>query len=38
MEDLDRDLPVVLEVLGQEHGSHAAPADLALDRVAVNEG
>ena len=35
---LERDLAVVLEVLGQVDGGHAARAELALDAVAVGEG
>ena len=35
---LDRDLAVVLEVLGEVHRGHAAGAELALDAVAVGEG
>ena len=35
---LDRDLAVVLEVLGEIDGGHAALAELALDAVAVGEG
>ena len=37
LEDLDRHLAVVLEVLGQIHGGHAALAQLPLDAVAVGE-
>ncbi len=37
-QDLERDPPVVLEVLGQIDRCHPAPAELALDRVAVREG
>jgi len=37
-EDLDGDLAVVLEVLGQVDRGHAAAANLALDRVVVGEG
>ena len=36
-QDLDGDLAVVLEVLGQVHRGHAALAQLALDAVAVGE-
>ena len=32
-EHLDRDLAIVLEVISQEHGRHAALAELALDAV-----
>ena len=35
---LDRDLAIVLEVLGQIDGGHAALAELPLDAVAVGEG
>ena len=37
-EQLERDPPVVAEVLGQVDGGHAAGADLALDPVAVGQG
>ena len=37
LEDLERDLAVVLQVLGEVHGRHAALAELALDAVAVGE-
>ena len=35
---LDRDLAVVLEVLGEVDGGHAALAELALEAVAVGTG
>ena len=35
---LDCHLAVVLEVLGQVHGGHAALAELALEAVAVRQG
>src|SRR6185436_6267727 len=38
MHDLDRDLAVVPRVVRQEHGGHAARAELALQQVAVGEG
>ena len=38
LEYLERDAPVVLEVLGQQHDRHAAPAELTLDAVAVSQG
>ena len=38
MQHLDGDLAVVLEVLRQVDGGHAAPAELALDQVAVGQG
>ena len=38
IEDLDRDLPVVLQVLGQVDRGHAAAADLAFDAVAISKG
>ena len=38
MEHLERDRPVVLQVLGQVDGRHAAAAELAVERVAVGEG
>ena len=37
-EDLDGDLPLVLEVPGQEDGRHPALADLALEGVPVSQG
>src|SRR2546425_10004002 len=37
-EHLDRHLAVVLLVLGEVDGRHAAPAELAVDGVAVREG
>ena len=36
-QDLDRDLAVVPEVLGEVDRGHAARAELALDPVAVGE-
>ena len=36
LQDLERHLAVVLQVLGQVHGGHAALAELALDQVAVS--
>jgi hypothetical protein len=38
VEDLDGNLPVVLQVFGKKDRRHCADADLALDRVAVGEG
>jgi len=38
LEDLDRDLAVVLQVFGEVDRGHAARADLMLDAVAVLEG
>jgi hypothetical protein len=35
MQDLDRDLAVMLQVLGQKHRGHAPAADLRLDGVPV---
>jgi hypothetical protein len=35
---LERHLAVVLQVLGEVHGGHAALAQLALDAVAVRQG
>jgi hypothetical protein len=32
-EDLDRRVPLVLEIVGQAHGGHAALAELALEPV-----
>jgi hypothetical protein len=37
-EDLERDLTVVAEVLGQEDDGHPALAELALDPVAAGQG
>jgi hypothetical protein len=37
-QQLERDPPVVPEVLGQVDGRHAAGADLAFDPVAVRQG
>ena len=36
-QDLDRHLSVVLEVLGEVHGGHAASPELAIEPVAVGE-
>jgi hypothetical protein len=36
-QDLDRDLAIVLQVLGEVHRGHAAPPQLALDAVALGE-
>ncbi len=36
-QDLDRHRARILEVVGQEHGGHAAAAELALQRVAAGE-
>jgi hypothetical protein len=35
LEDLERDLTLVLEVVGQLHGRHSALVELTLDRVAA---
>jgi hypothetical protein len=37
MQDLDRDLASVLQVLGQQHHGHAAAADLRLDGVTAGK-
>src|SRR5712672_634057 len=37
LQDLDRDLPLVLFLLGEVHGRHSAMPDQALDRVPVGE-
>jgi hypothetical protein len=37
MEHLERHRPVVAEVLGQKHGSHAATAKLAFEAVPVGQ-
>ena len=36
--DLERDRPVVLQVVGQPDRGHAAAAELALERIAVGQG
>ena len=38
LEDLECDLTLVLEVVGQLHGRHSALAELTLDRVAALQG
>ena len=38
MQDLERDRPVVSQVLREVNRRHAAAAELALDGVAVGEG
>jgi len=38
VEHLEGDRAVVLEILGQEHGRHATPAQLALNPVAGGDG
>jgi hypothetical protein len=38
LEDLERDLTLVLQVLGQIDGGHPALPELALDPVAVGDG
>jgi hypothetical protein len=38
VENLECHWPVVPEVVGKVHGRHAAPAELALDPVAVSQG
>jgi len=38
LEDLEGDLAMVLEILGQVDGGHAALAELTLDRVAAGQG
>ena len=37
LQDLDRDLEIVLQVLGEMHGRHPALPDLALDAVAIGD-
>jgi hypothetical protein len=37
MHDLQRDRPVVAEIVGQEHRGHATAPQLALEPVAVSE-
>jgi hypothetical protein len=36
--DLDGDLPLMLQILCEVHGGHAATPDLVVDGVAVGEG
>ena len=38
VEDLDRDRAIVLEIVREVDGGHAALPELALDAVAVGEG
>ena len=38
MQDLEGDWPIVPEIARQVDRSHAAPAELALEQVAVAEG
>src|SRR5207248_2547273 len=38
VQDLDRDRPMVLQVLREEHRRHAPATQLPLDRVAVGDG
>ena len=38
LQDLERDFPLVLQVLGEMHGGHAAGAELTLDAVPIGEG
>ena len=38
MQDLERDGPVVPEVVGQKHRGHAAASELALDPVPIGQG
>jgi hypothetical protein len=35
MQHLERDRPIVLEVLGEVDGGHAASAELSADRIAA---
>jgi hypothetical protein len=37
MQDLQRDRAIVSEIVGQEHGGHATPTQLALESIAVNQ-
>ncbi len=37
LQDLERHLAVVLQVLGEVHGGHATLAEFALDAVAVGK-
>ena len=37
VQNLDRDRPMVLQVLREEHRRHTPPTQLTLDRVAVSE-
>src|SRR5665213_3513643 len=38
VQHLDRDLAVMLEILGEVYGRHATRAELALDAVAIRHG
>ena len=38
VEDLDRHLTIVLEIVGEVDGGHAALAELALEHIAIGEG
>jgi len=38
MHDLDRDLALVTEILGQKHRGHAAGTQLLLEQVPVGYG
>ena len=38
VQDLDRDLAVVLEILGEKHHGHAAATNSCIDRVPLGEG
>jgi hypothetical protein len=37
MKNLESDRPIVFEISGEIHGGHSAPAELALEQVAVAE-
>jgi hypothetical protein len=38
VQDLERDLPVMPEILGQIYGGHTPSTELAFDAVPVGEG
>jgi hypothetical protein len=37
MEDLERHLALVLQVLGEEYGRHPAPPDLAIEAITAGQ-
>ena len=38
VEDLERNLAVMLDIVCQVHGGHATPAQLALEQVPISQG
>jgi hypothetical protein len=38
VQHLERDLPIVLQILREVHRGHAAPANLAVEPIAVSQG